>query len=310
MSIINKFIGRTFYSKTLFLLVVLTIILIFIWCNNFVSSGRKMEGFTQEGPFIVKRDDDIYDDFYAEISNKLYEPEINSPFLVDIMMKNAGLDQKHSILLFIGYCNEINILQEKGFNVFAIDKSQAIVDYNLEKHPKLQIKIGDYKSPMTYDSATFTHINCLGFNIYRIQDKSSFFRNIYNWLIPNGTMILQLADRNKFDTIIPAGKSKLLGNNLQKYAGERITETEIDFGQFTYNSKYDFSDANINDLVTFSESFTDSYTQKVRKNEQTYYFEDIQPLVKIIMKSGFTIKSQIQLQNDEFQYLFIFVRPH
>ena len=309
MSLINKFIGRTLYSKTLFLLVVLVIILMMIWCSNTFYSD-KMEGFTQDGPFVIKRDDEIYDDFYAEVSNKLYEPENTSDFLVDIMLKNAGLDPKNSILLFIGYCDEINKLQDKGFNVFAIDKSQATVDYNLEKHPKLQIKIGDYQSPMTYDSATFTHISCLGFNIYRVQDKISFFRNIYNWLIPNGTMILQLADRNNFDTIIPAGKSKLLGNNLQKYAGERITETEIDFGKFTYNSKYNFSEANVNDIVTFSESFTDNNTQKVRQNEQTYYFEDIQPLVRMIMKSGFTAKMQVRLKNDEFQYLFIFVRPH
>jgi SAM-dependent methyltransferase len=308
MKFIDKLIGHTLYSKTWFLLIALITILIIIWCSKIGKTYSSNEGFTQDSPFIIKRDDEIYDNFYAEIYNKLYESENGSGYLVDLILKNTGLDQKNSVMLFIGYCDEINKLQDKGYNIFAIDKSQAIIDYNIEKHPKLKIKVGDYESPMMYDSATFTHISCIGFNIYRIKDKISFFRNIYNWLIPNGTMIIQLADRNKFDTIIPAGRSNVLGNDLQRYSGERITETEINFGQFTYNSKYDFSQARTYDLVTFSESFTDNTTQKVRKNEQTYFFEDIQPIVKMIMKAGFTAKAQIRLQNDEFQYIFLFVR--
>jgi hypothetical protein len=289
-------------------LIILIILLISLWLKNYLFDDNDKEGFTQDVPFIIKRDDDIYDDFYAEISSELFLPEENSEFLVNIIEKNSGIDKNNSIILFIGYCDEINKLQEKDYNVFTIEKSQAIADYNVEKHPMLQIKVDDYQKPMIYESATFTHIGCLGFNIYRVQDKITFFRNIFHWLIPHGSFMIQLADRSKFETIIPAGKSQVLGDNIQQFSQERITVTEIDFGKFTYNSKFDFSNEK-DDIVTFSELFTDKKSQKVRVNEQTYYFENIQPIIKMIMKCGFTIKGQYRLKNDEFQYLFLFGRP-
>lgn len=307
MLLLDKIMGTTLHSKTIFISLALSLLLVYIWCVKLYLPDQKTEGFTQDGPFIIKRDDAIYDDFYAKICNKLYLPEQNNNLVADIIMRDAP-DKKNSILLFIGYSDAIYLLQDKGYNVFAIEKSQDIVDYNIIRHPKLQIKVGDYQKPMTYDSSTFTHITCIGFNIYRVRDKKAFFRNMFNWLIPNGTMIIQLADREKFNTITPAGKSQVLGDNPQKYATERITETEIDFGHLTYNSKYDFSKAQEHNLVTLSESFTDNNSHKVRKNEQTYHFEDIATILKIILNCGFTLKTHMRLQNDEFQYFFTFVR--
>jgi len=182
-----------------------------------------------------------------------------------------------------------------------------MVHYATQNNQKLQIKVGDIKDPMVYDSSTFTHITCLGFNIYRIKDKNTFFRNIYNFLVPQSYFIIQIANRTKFDTIVPSGKSLVL-DSPQKYSEQRLTETEIDFGNFVYKSKYDFDDAENNDLVTFTEKFTDSLSKNVRMNEQTMFFEKHETIIQMIINCGFSLKLEVPLTTDENQSIYIFKR--
>ena len=62
---------------------------------------------------------------------------------------------------------------------------------------------------------------------------------------PGGYLILHLVDREKFDPIVPGGRPPLL-KNPQKYASSRISDTVIDFVDFKYRGKYDFSQLNEN----------------------------------------------------------------
>lgn len=305
MTFLNIFFGRTLHSRTLCFLVILCCFLLIIWYKK--DNIIKNEGFEQEGQFIIKRDDDVYDDFYADIYKKLHKPEDNATFITDIIIKMKP-DKEDSVMLFIGGYEETNILQIKGYDTYCIDKSVQTVSYANQKLPTLKIKVGNLQLPMMYDSATFTHISCVGLYAYRIDNKMQLFRNIYNWLIPNGIFIIQMADRNSFNTIVPAGKSSII-DNPQKYSDGRITETEINFENFTYNSKYDFENAEKNNIVIFSEVFTNKNTQKVRKNEQTLYFENIEDILKIVVNCGFKMKKKIPLESDENQYIFIFERP-
>jgi len=61
---------------------ILTIILIIVKRSNGernMSAAAGMEGFQQNQPFILKHDDDCYDEFYCQIHNKLFysQPYIN-----------------------------------------------------------------------------------------------------------------------------------------------------------------------------------------------------------------------------------------
>jgi SAM-dependent methyltransferase len=314
MSLFIKLIENVFNHKTIIVFFILVIMLIIIRSYNSFNKSH-FEGFTQDIPFVIKRNDDIYDDFYAEVYNKIFIPEQNASLIVDSILNNCNIiDDKNNnfkkyVFLFISTfsCAEAKILDDKAFNTFTIDKSQQMVDYAKQKYENIQIKVGNIQNPMIYDSSTFTHISCLGFNIYRIQDKILFFRNIYNFLIPLGYFIIQISDRSTFGTIVPAGKSLIL-ESPQNYSDERITETEIDFGNFTYNSKYDFSDAQNKNIVMFTEKFIDSSTQNVRMNEQTMFFEEKGAIIDMIIRCGFALKLEVPLKTDENQSLYIFKR--
>ena len=286
-----------------FLLLVLLIIII--------KKKDQKEGFIQSSSFISKCDEDVYDNFYAQIYNIIYDPKLNADFITDIIIKDTLANTKSSVILVIGCETGIlaNNLQVQGFDTYIIDQSKDMVDNAMLTFPNLKTKIGNINHPMIYDKSTFSHILCTGFTIYHIQDKLSLFRNVYQWLFSNGYFILQLVDRDNFNTIAPAGRSQIL-DNPQKYTSERITETSINFGNFHYKSKYDFNKMKETNVCTMTENFTDIKTNKVRQNKHTLYIETIEYILDLLRKCGFIIKGQFKLQSDKQQYIYIIERPN
>ena len=167
--------GRTSHTRLLRTLIILAIVLVVLFLHKKYYHSNN-EGFTQITPFIIKRNDDIYDDFYAQIYNKLYDPKQNVDFITDTLVRNTQANINKSVILVIG-CEsgeQINSLQSKGFNTFVIDKSLEMIDYAMNQYPNIQAKVGNIEIPMIYDQATFSHILCTGFMIYRIKDKKNF----------------------------------------------------------------------------------------------------------------------------------------
>jgi len=124
--------------------------------------------------------------------------------------------------------------------------------------------------------------------------------------MPNGYLIIHLADRNKFDTIVPIGKTAL-PVNPNRYISSRITDTIVDFGGFEYKSSYQFNKESEN-IVSFVEKFQDKETKHVRENEQILYFEPIDVILKMASESRFSLKSKIDMKkniDDENQYIYI-----
>jgi SAM-dependent methyltransferase len=197
-------------------------------------------------------------------------------------------------------------LQNQQMTVYGIEKSKAMIDQCLSNYPSLKIKNDDILAPITFDKNIFTHVLCTDLSIYQFKDKAQLFRNIYYWLQSNGYMILHLVDRNKYDPIIPAGKPPLLTESPQTYTTERITNTEIDFIDFTYKANVDFSKK---DTTVITETFVDSLTHNVRQNEETLYMEDIGDILAIAQYCGFINHGQITLPFDKNQYIFVLERP-
>jgi hypothetical protein len=124
--------------------------------------------------------------------------------------------------------------------------------------------------------------------------------------MPGGYLILHLADRNKFDPIIPGGRPPLL-DNPQLYAKNRITDTEINFVDFLYKASYQFND--IKKTAVLKETFTDELTKNIRQNEMTLYMDDIDIILQIASKCGFLAQARFDTINDKFQYIYILERP-
>lgn len=269
------------------------------------------EGFSQPQPFLLKREQEVYDDFYVEVYDGLTETEKRSRTCISTFIDMSEPTVNNSVFLDIGSGTGymVNELREIGFKAYGIEKSQAMIDYSEKLYPGLGTKKGDVMDPMFFEKGTFTHVLCTYFTIYQFQNKQDFFRNCYFWMKLNGYLIIHLVERDKFDPIMPIGKPTML-KSPQKYAEHRITDTIVEFDDFQYKANYTFHD-NKEKTVTFKETFTDKQNANVRQNEQTLYMEDIRDILNYASKAGFILHGKANMKEeigDENQYIYVLER--
>ena len=272
--------------------------------RKFFDTMIGKEGFAQSEKFVLKKDADSYDSFYAQIYDSIHLPDSTKE--LDAVLKIVEPDE-HSVILDIGSGtgSTLNTLVKSGAKCVGVDKSDAMIAMAKEKYgDKLPVQKGDIIDPILFERNRFSHILCLDATIYEIQNKHTFFTNCRYWLQNGGYLVLHLVDKHRFNTVVKAGRPMFI-ENPQKYAGERITKTEIDFHDFTYLSKYNI---NTKEPSTFVETFTDGTTQHIRQNERTLYMESDEDILKIASKCGFSQHAQINMapiNEDEFQNIYI-----
>jgi len=289
------------------LLILLTIFyVLFFLYKHFYRNDHK-EGFTQNERFVLKQNDNIYDNFYSQIHDEIHKPKHRIDFEL-IQIIHLTEPTKKSIFLDIGSGtgDVVHELQDAGYIAYGLDKSQSMIDVAESKFPKSQYKCGDTMDPILFEKGSFTHILCTYFTIYHFNDKRTFLYNCYHWLMPNGYLILHLADREKFDTIIPAQKTNLYVNPNRSNTGSRITESVVEFPDFEYKCSYQFKHNSNN--VYMTETFKDIQTSNVRQNEQILYMENMEDILHMAKNVGFIIKGSVNMKDcndDENQYIYI-----
>ena len=297
--------------QILLFLAFFSLILFIIKKYKKMYNPSRIEGFTQNEKFIMKNNNDIFDLFYSKIYDKIHYSDKRISYEILKIIKMTQPSIEHSCFLDIGSGtgNILNLLYENGYRAYGIDQSEAMVQYSIEKYPKLEVQCLNVFEPMLYEKNTFTHILCMYFTIYSFEQKDQFFKNCFFWITPGGYLFLHLVDPLLFDTIVPAGKPKIV-NSPQKYSKKRILETYVDFNNFDYHSKYIFPD-NLHDS-TFIETFTDKKTKNIRQNEQHLYIDTKENILKIAIQYGFILNAQINYEasiGDPYQYLIILERP-
>jgi SAM-dependent methyltransferase len=287
------------------ILISLSIIILIIHFFRLFNTKPYYEGFQQNAPFVLKRDNQIYDSFYAMVYDDLYKTETRSDYEYKKIIEMTQPTEKSEFLdVGSGTGHLVNDLNNAGYHAIGIDKSKAMINYSEKKFPDIDTKCGDVIDSMNYDKGVFTHITCMNFTIYHLEDKLTFFKNCYYWLMPNGYLIMHLVNRNKYNPIIPAANPPLL-DNPQKYSNVRIKDSKINFIDFEYQNSHDFK---TDKRVIIKETFTDASTKNIRQNELTLYMENIDEIVNIAKKCGFIPHAQIKMINDEYQYIYIFER--
>jgi ubiquinone/menaquinone biosynthesis C-methylase UbiE len=315
INIINGlYIGHKTQNKILLIFALILALLLIILIVK--RPTQKQEGFTQKERFLVRRQLQTYDDFTAQIYDRIYQPNVSNQYIFDAVSKLTQMDETKSVVLDAG-CGTGELIHymsdSKHFkHVYGVDQSKDMIQVAMTKNQELKLKQADITHPMAYDKNTFTHIFMTGFTIYDFQDKTQLFRNLYYWLIPHGYLILQVVDRMRFDPIPLTGKP-LLVDSLQLFVKDRVTDTEIDFKDFTYKSTYDFTNLQ-NNQVTFQETFIDGFTRNVRMNEKFLYMESIDDIIYKAQYAGFLVHGQMNMsdsvEKDMYKYIFILERPN
>ncbi len=297
MNIIPEFKNKTMAS----IMVNIVLLAVFVLASKFIWNTVKIhEGFTQNEPFILKSGADAYDEFYAEAYDDIYLPDDYAKATVKAILNATGASD-NSKFLDVG-SGTGSILKVMGNRCIGIEKSQSMVN-------KCKAKCGsdakvindDVLDPLAFSRYQFSHILCLNKTIYELSDIHKFFTNCRNWLQNGGYLIVHLVNPAKFNTVVPAGMPVFI-SNPQKYINQRITRSEVDFGDHIYQAKYDGQQ--------FTETFTDKASGKVRQNEHVLDLQDEASIIKLAQMCGFSMHGQINMEpinGDEHQSLYIFV---
>ena len=302
-SLTKFYIKLSNFGKVLFFTAALLIMVVF-----FKALKPVQEGMTTSDKFLFKQGTAVYDDFYAGIYDYLVFSGLKNDFEVGQII-NSSAPTEASIIADIG-CgtgHQTSVLSSKGLNVIGIDISPSMINQAKQNFPDLNFRVGDAMDNGLFKMNSLTHIVCLYFTIYYFKDKRHFFDNCMDWLMPGGTLIVHIVDRESFDPILPPG-NPLYIVSPQKYAKERITKTKIVFNDFEYAANFNLDKGS--DIATFEEKFKFN-DGKVRKQQQTLYMEDASVIVNSAQECGFILQGKIDMIKCAYenQYLYIFTKP-
>tara|TARA_Y100000389_G_scaffold119941_1_gene117099 strand:+ start:979 stop:1896 length:918 start_codon:yes stop_codon:yes gene_type:complete len=299
MSILNKI--KKISTLEIFLFVLIISLGIVIFCKN------NKEGFIVEKPTFVKHTDiDIYDDFYSEVYDQLVFDKIRRDYEIDcIFDRNINNNNKNLFVLDIGsgtghHIDSINKLKIKSVG---IDNSKSMVQKAKNNFPSCRFKHANVLQSILFPQDTFSHILCLYFTIYYFKNKRLFLQNCFNWLQPNGILVLHLVNMKKFDPILPSCKNGRFINDKT-----RPTQSEIEFELFDYKSNFtiDSKVKSKESNAIFKETFKFHDSKKTRINEHHLFMEPQETILAIAKDIGFILQSQTEMIEIDYNYNYIY----
>ena len=299
----------------IFLLIILIIVLFFKFAEQYKIKlmnvgGNNKEGYEQNDSFLFKKDGEVYDNFYANVYDYLVYNNTKDDYEVGAIV-NSTVPTSKSIILDIGCGTGHHVAKfaERDLNIIGIDQSVDMIEQAQKNYPNYKFQVGNAMDSSLFIFQSFTHILCMYFTIYYMEDKQAFFNNCMQWLMPGGYLIIHLVDREHFDPILPTG-NPLYIVSPQKYAKERIKKTKITFKEFKYESDFEMKPDGNDDIAIFHEKFVFP-SGKIRNHEHTLYMETHADILSKATDMGFIIHGKIDLMKCAYenQYLYILVKP-
>ena len=305
-----KQVTSFFKKSSIWTKVILFVIIALIFTQIANANTPRVEAFSQNRKFVVKKNNEIYDNFYCSLYDHLVYDEKKNDFEVIQIDKIARINNNSKILdLGCGSGHYVNFYKnKKNIHAEGIDKSKAMIKAAKKQYPQCTFKNGDFLDGMNYSGDTFSHALCLYFTIYYVKQKRQFFENVFKWLEPGGFLILHLVNRDQFDPILPPS-DPLVMVSAQKFAKKRITKSQVKFDDFMY--KANFSLIKNKSIGKFEETFTDDATNHVRKNEHTFYMEPQKQILANAKKAGFLLEGHVDMVKCQYayQYLYFLQKP-
>jgi SAM-dependent methyltransferase len=294
------------------ILLLLFIVLVFVFLRP------KREGFVDvQKEFVRKSGDDVFDDFYVDIYDDLVHSDIKNRFEVKEIIKNP--DEQAMILdIGSGTGHHVNLFSQNNNQAIGIDISPAMIKIAKQNYPELDFRLANALDTMQFAPETFSHISCLYFTIYYIQNKRLFIENCFKWLKPGGVLVLHLVNMNTFDPILPIANPFVVVSP-QSYTDNRITESKVDFNTLEYKSDFQLDqsvDPNSTILnepnAIFKETIKFKDAKKTRINEHSMFMSSQKSILSLAREAGFILQSQKEMDRIQYEnnYLYTLVKPN
>ena len=139
-----QWLGRTTHTRIFHILIGIVILYLVIVGRRFLFPLP--EGFSnnEDDKYVIKRTTDIYDDFYANIYNKIFEPKQMAETVAEFIITYTQANPVRNVMLDVGSGTgeQMAYIQQRGFQIYGVERSQDMVEYALKNHPDLRIKQG------------------------------------------------------------------------------------------------------------------------------------------------------------------------
>lgn len=306
VNIIKNFNDFNILEKLLFLFFI--VIVVYLICSYFNKSSEGFENVNKE--FLLKKDQEIYDDFYVNIFDILSYNKIINNFEIGTIINSTKPDEK-SIILDVGSKNGyiVNIFKEITDNVIGIDLSKKMINKAIERYPNLKNNFiqDDILNNQLFENNSFTHIFSLNLNFYNTQNKKLFLQNCYNWLLPGGYLALHLIKTPLLD--VKQHIINIRSNAFPDFVDPNLLLTDdVKFKDFIYTPKYYM----VSDTKSIFEEKFNFNNGNVRKQETSFYFLPINDILKIAKYLGFIVLQKYTLKDPNFDnnIIYIFQKPN
>ena len=281
------------------LFIICLLILLSIFRSNYSKTNQ--EGFEQKDQFIFKKGPGVYDNFYANVYDRIVTTTMGSDFEIGTIITSTQPTSK-SVILDVG-CrtgSRVSKLSEKNLDVIGIDVSPFMIKKSLMKYPDYKFIVGNALKLGKFQSSSFTHVLCLDNIIYTFEDKRQLVNNFIDWLMPGGYFILHLVDAETFNPVSNKTELPIIVTN------RKTPSKTIKTNNYDYTATYTLD----NNIGTIAETFKFKNGQ-VRKQEQRLYMDDKEVILTIAQQCGFTLQSIVDVIQSDFgkQYIYIFIKP-
>ena len=304
LSLIKKQSG---ISLALLALIVIAVIVQVIKKPTSLSlqSRGVLEGFDiDEPPFIEKDNADLYDDYYIDIYNVVYNKPMRYLYEIEQLNKRMNLTKRSRVLdVGSGLGFHLNLL--KGYQVPAmgLERSKDMIIKSKELFPKIIVKHGDAMDNLTFEPSSFTHIMCLFFTFYYLPDQEGFLRICNNWLEHNGYLALHLVDREKFNPIVPIDEITVKNSN-------HVNTRQVNAESLIRFKGFDYKSAFVKDYKNNAANLVETITKNngnVRKNKHHFSMHPVSYYEKLFKLCGFVIADVIKMEDVGYYDQYIYV---
>ena len=271
-------------------------------------SNKVTEGFIQREKYVIKKGPEVYDDFYVKFYDDITYSDVKNIYEIGEIIQETNMTTESRVLdIGSGTGHHVSSFNESGVPTEGIDSSEAMVKYAKNTYPTYNYHLGDALDGSVVSAGKYTHITCLYFTIYSIEDKAAFLTNCYNWLVPGGSLLLHLVNRDKFTAVMPAA-DPFIGIDPYSRTKKRITTSHVKFKQCDYKADFDFSNP---DKTILKEKFVNKQN-RVRENEHYLYMKSQRDILNIAKSVGFIMLGKIDMApiNYFHNYIYILQKPN
>lgn len=283
------------------IIAILLIIIIYL----LLSRKDKVESFVNTD---IVASDNIYDDFYSKIYDKLFSAPYKIEFEVNDLDESilSKMDKDKVKILDIG-CGSgqhIKLLSDRNYNVIGIDNSNEMLKVAKKKTPNVRFILGNALDKSQFSAKKFNIISCYYFTVYYFKDLRKFLENVSFWLKEDGVFVVHIVNKDKFDPILEPA-SPFPAFSLQKYTKGRVMKSDVVFNTFDYQSEFKILN---NNKANFIEKFNFKKKSQTRKQVHEFYMFNIKQFIRIGKDYSLNLIGRTDLVNCgyEYQYLFYF----